>query len=55
MGHKHAKAELAWAHLLGHSVELDIYKHVFVDLAESGLSEAHMVKLVYKKYYFSVK
>ena len=47
MGHQLAKAELAWAHLLGHFVELDIYyaKAVFEKLVDLGIPQAHMVNI----------
>ncbi|XP_055373676.1 protein sel-1 homolog 1 [Condylostylus longicornis] len=44
LGHSLAKAELAWAHLLGHFVELDIEyaRSTFEELAQKGIPEAHM-------------
>lgn len=52
LGHKEAKTELAWAHLLGHYINLDIpyAKSVFEEMAKSGIPGAHMVswKVVYK-------
>lgn len=44
LGHKEAKTELAWAHLLGHYINLDIpyAKSVFEDMAKSGIPGAHM-------------
>lgn len=44
LGHKVAQAEMAWAHLLGHYVDLDIpyAKQNFETLVKEGLPEAHM-------------
>lgn len=43
-GHKLARAKIAWAHLLGHYLPLDIYfaRDEFMQLAEVGVPEAHM-------------
>ena len=43
-GHKMAKINIAWAQLLGNPLELRIEtaKKTFVELAEKGVSEAHM-------------
>lgn len=43
-GHKLARSKIAWAHLLGHYLPLDINfaKDEFVQLSEVGVPEAHM-------------
>jgi alpha-mannosidase II/SEL1 protein len=43
-GHKIAKVNIAWAHMLGNPLELRVEtaKELFEELAESGLPEAHM-------------
>jgi SEL1 protein len=43
-GHKMAKVNIAWAHLLGNPLDLRIEsaKTIFEELAESGMAEAHM-------------
>lgn len=49
-GHKLAKAQIAWAHLLGNPTEMRIdyaknisyVQNIFMELAESGMPEAHI-------------
>lgn len=43
-GHKLARSKIAWAHLLGHYLALDIHfaKDEFMQLSEVGVPEAHM-------------
>lgn len=43
-GHKLAKVQIAWAHLLGNPAELRIEyaKNIFLELVETGMPEAHM-------------
>lgn len=43
-GHKLAKAQIAWAHLLGNPAELRIEyaKNIFLELAATGMPEAHI-------------
>lgn len=43
-GHKLARSKIAWAHLLGHYLPMDINfaRDEFVQLAEVGVAEAHM-------------
>ncbi|XP_053677989.1 protein sel-1 homolog 1 [Anopheles nili] len=43
-GHSHAKSHVAWAHLLGNPVPLEVEtaKYMFLDLAEEGLPDAQM-------------
>jgi SEL1 protein len=43
-GHKLAKVNIAWAHLLGNPLDLQIEdaKKTFEELAETGMPEAHM-------------
>lgn len=43
-GHKMAKVNIAWAHLIGNPLEFNVEKakETFEELAEQGMAEAHM-------------
>lgn len=46
-GHPKAQAKIAWAQLMGNHVEMDFNaaRETFLHLAESGLPDAHMVRI----------
>lgn len=45
-GHSKAQAKIAWAQLMGNHVEMDFAaaRETFLNLAETGLPDAHMVR-----------
>lgn len=48
-GHAKAQAKIAWAQLMGNHVEMDFNaaRETFLHLADSGLPDAHMVRIIF--------